>query len=123
VAPPWKVVSWSHEVSRCLRDPADELMELEPHFDHSPRSTSAGVRKAKVNHCVMSQAVMTATGVRADGRWEVLGFAVGDSEDRAFRPRSATGQESRKPLTPIETLFSLRRRDLHVTTRVRLSAP
>jgi transposase-like protein len=31
-----------------------------------------------------SQAVVVATGVSADGRREVLGFAVGDSEDGAF---------------------------------------
>ena len=33
---------------------------------------------------VVSQAVVVATGVSADGRREVLGFAVGDSEDGAF---------------------------------------
>ena len=33
---------------------------------------------------VVSQAVVVATGVAADGRREVLGFAVGDSEDGAF---------------------------------------
>jgi transposase-like protein len=33
---------------------------------------------------VVSQAVVIATGVAADGRREVLGFAVGDSEDGAF---------------------------------------
>jgi len=33
---------------------------------------------------VASQAVVIATGVSADGRREVLGFAVGDSEDGAF---------------------------------------
>jgi putative transposase len=40
--------------------------------------------KARVNHHVVSQAVVIATGVRADGWREVLGFAVGDSEDGAF---------------------------------------
>src|SRR4051812_28932837 len=40
--------------------------------------------KARVNHRVMSQAVVVATGVAADGRREVLGFDVGDSEDGAF---------------------------------------
>jgi putative transposase len=40
--------------------------------------------KARVNHRVVSQAVVIATGVAADGRREVLGFAVGDSEDGAF---------------------------------------
>jgi transposase-like protein len=33
---------------------------------------------------VVSQAVVIATGVAADGHREVLGFAVGDSEDGAF---------------------------------------
>jgi putative transposase len=40
--------------------------------------------KARVNRRVISQAVVIATGVRADGWREVLGFAVGDSEDGAF---------------------------------------
>ena len=40
--------------------------------------------KARVNHRVVSQAVVVATGVAADGHREVLGFEVGDSEDGAF---------------------------------------
>ncbi|GII79101.1 hypothetical protein Sru01_40830 [Sphaerisporangium rufum] len=40
--------------------------------------------KARVSHRVVSQAVVIATGVSADGRREILGFAVGDSEDGAF---------------------------------------
>jgi putative transposase len=40
--------------------------------------------KARVDRRVVSQAVVIATGVRADGYREVLGFAVGDSEDGAF---------------------------------------
>jgi putative transposase len=40
--------------------------------------------KARVNHRVVSQAVVIATGVTADGRREVLGFDVGDSEDGVF---------------------------------------
>src|SRR5437773_10685642 len=49
--------------------------------------------KARVNR---SQAVVVATGVRADGWREVLGFAAGDSEDGAFwtallRPLKARG--------------------------------
>lgn len=40
--------------------------------------------KARVNHRVVSQAVVIATGVAADGRREVLGFDVDDSEDGAF---------------------------------------
>ena len=40
--------------------------------------------KARVNHRIASQAVVIATGVSAQGRREVLGFSVGDSETRAF---------------------------------------
>jgi putative transposase len=40
--------------------------------------------KARVNHRVVSQAIVVATGVAADGHREVLGFDVGDSEDGAF---------------------------------------
>jgi putative transposase len=40
--------------------------------------------KARGNRRVVSQAVVIATGVAADGRREVLGFDVGDSEDGAF---------------------------------------
>src|ERR671932_1698712 len=40
--------------------------------------------KARVNRRVVSQAVGGATGVCGDGCREVLGFAVGDSEDGAF---------------------------------------
>src|SRR4051794_36691001 len=39
---------------------------------------------ARVNRRVVSQAVVIATGVAADGHREVLGCAVGDSEDGAF---------------------------------------
>ena len=34
--------------------------------------------KARVNHRVVSQAIVVATGVAADGHREVLGFDVGD---------------------------------------------
>jgi putative transposase len=40
--------------------------------------------KARVNRRVVAQAVVVATGVGGDGRREVLGFGVGDSEDGAF---------------------------------------
>src|SRR3712207_6072678 len=40
--------------------------------------------KARVNRRVVAQSVVIATGVAADGHREVLGFAVGDSEDGAF---------------------------------------
>ena len=42
-----------------------------------------GARNGKGSR-VVSQAIVVATGVSADGRREVLGFAVGDSEDGAF---------------------------------------
>jgi putative transposase len=42
-----------------------------------------GARNGKGSR-VVSQAVVVATGVTTDGRREVLGFAVGDSEDGAF---------------------------------------
>src|SRR4051812_10734906 len=42
------------------------------------------IARPGVNHRVVSQAVVIATGVRADGWREVLGFAAGDSEDGAF---------------------------------------
>jgi len=40
--------------------------------------------KARVDHQVVSQAVVVAIGVRADGHREVLGLDVGDSENGAF---------------------------------------
>jgi transposase-like protein len=47
-------------------------------------STDATYCKARVNRRVVSQAVVVATAVRADGHRGVLGFDVGDSEDGAF---------------------------------------
>jgi len=40
--------------------------------------------KARVDHHVVSRAVVIATGVAADGNREVLGLDVGDSEDEVF---------------------------------------
>lgn len=40
--------------------------------------------KVRINGRVVSQAVVIATGVRADGHREVLGCAVGDNETEAF---------------------------------------
>jgi putative transposase len=40
--------------------------------------------KARVGHRIVSQAVVVADGVAADGRWEVLGFDVGDCENEGF---------------------------------------
>src|SRR5690242_6373355 len=51
--------------------------------------------KARVNRRVVSQAVVIATGVTADGRREVLGFDVGDSEDGAFWTAFPRGLKAR----------------------------
>ncbi len=40
--------------------------------------------KARVDHRIVSRAVVIATGVTADGNREVLGVDVGDSEDETF---------------------------------------
>ncbi len=40
--------------------------------------------KARVNHRVVSQAIVVAIAVAADGRREVLGFDVGDTESEPF---------------------------------------
>jgi len=40
--------------------------------------------KARVDHRIVSRAVVIATGVSADGNREVLGLDVGDSEDEVF---------------------------------------
>jgi putative transposase len=41
----------------------------------------ATCRKARVGHRIVSQAVVVAVGVAADGRRELLGFDVGDREN------------------------------------------
>jgi putative transposase len=53
--------------------------------------------KARVNRRVVSQAVVIATGVTGDGRREVLGFDVGDSEDGAFWTAFLRGAEGPRP--------------------------
>lgn len=76
------------EVSRICADLDQEVGAFrdrslaEQHFPYV--FLDATYCKARVNHRVVSQAVVIATGVRADGWREVLGFAVGDSEDGAF---------------------------------------
>jgi hypothetical protein len=76
------------EVSRICADLDEEITAFR---DRSLASASfpyvfldATYCKARVNRRVVSQAVVVATGVRGDGWREVLGFAVGDSEDGAF---------------------------------------
>ena len=48
------------------------------------RLLDATYLKGRVDHRVVSRAVVVATGVTMDGHREVLGCAVGDSEDGAF---------------------------------------
>ena len=76
------------EVSRICADLDEEVAAFR---DRSLAETAypyvfldATYCKARVNHRVVSQAVVVAVGVSADGRREVLGFDVGDSEDGAF---------------------------------------
>jgi putative transposase len=56
--------------------------------------------KARVNHRVVSQAVVVATGVAADGYREVLGFDVGDSEDGISSGVAAVGRRSARTAGP-----------------------
>jgi putative transposase len=76
------------EVSRICADLDEEVAAFR---DRSLAGTAypyvfldATYCKARVNHRVVSQAIVVAVGVTADGRREVLGFDVGDSEDGAF---------------------------------------
>lgn len=76
------------EVSRICADLDAEVGEFR---DRSLAETTfpyvfldATYCKARVGRRIVSQAVVIAIGVRADGRREVLGFDVGDSEDGAF---------------------------------------
>jgi putative transposase len=77
--------------SQVSRICADLDVEVAAFRDRSLAGTSypymfvdAAYCNARVNHRVVAQAVVIATGVTADGRREVLGFDVGDSEDGAF---------------------------------------
>ncbi len=71
--------------------------------------------QARVNRRVVSQAIVVATGVGADGWREVLGFAVGDSEDGAFGPRSCA--RSRLVASPECRAGHLRRPRAPITPR------
>jgi len=51
--------------------------------------------KARVNHRVVSQAIVVAIGVSSDGRREVLGMDVGGSEDGAFWTAFLRGLKAR----------------------------
>ncbi len=75
-------------VSRiCAAIDADVKVLRERRLDHQPfiylwlDATYVHVRE---NHQVISKAIVIATGLRADGRREVLGVDVGDSENEAF---------------------------------------
>jgi putative transposase len=73
--------------------------------------------KARVNHRVVSQAVVIATGVAADRRREVLGFEVGDSEDGAFSTAFLRSLKSRG-LTGVQLVIS----DAHSGLRAAIEA-
>jgi putative transposase len=51
--------------------------------------------KARVNHQIVSQAIVIAIGVSAEGRREVLGMDVGNSEDGAFWTAFLRGLKAR----------------------------
>jgi putative transposase len=73
--------------------------------------------KARVNRRVVSQAVVIATGVTADGRREVLGFDVGDSEDGAFWTAFLRGLKARG-LAGVQLVIS----DAHTGLKAAISA-
>jgi putative transposase len=76
------------EVSRICADLDTEVAAFRDRSLAAQRfpyvSLDATYCKARVDHRVVSQAVVVATGVAAGGHREVLGFDVGDSEDGAF---------------------------------------
>jgi transposase-like protein len=61
--------------------------------------------EVRVNHCVVSQAIVVAIGVTADGRREVLGMDVGDSEDKSFLPVFLRGLKACR-LTGVQLICS-----------------
>ena len=87
------------EVSRICKDLDAEVAAFR---DRSLKDTAfpyvfldATYCKARVNHRVVSQAIVVAVGVSADGRREVLGMDVGDSEDGAFWTAFLRGLKTR----------------------------
>ena len=76
------------EVSRICADLDDQVAAFRGRFLTSTTYPyvflDATYCKARIDHQVVSQAVVVAIGVRADGHREVLGVDVGDSEDGAF---------------------------------------
>ncbi|WP_264671655.1 IS256 family transposase [Arthrobacter sp. VKM Ac-2550] len=76
------------EVSRICEDLDHEVAAFRDRdlsaMDYPYVFLDATYCKARVGHRVVSQAVVVAFGVAADGRREVLGFDVGDSENEGF---------------------------------------
>lgn len=97
------------EVSRICKDLDTEVAAFR---DRSLKDTTypyvfldATYCKARVNHRVVSQAIVVAVGVSADGRREVLGMDVGDSEDGAFWTAFLRGLKARG-LTGVQLVIS-----------------
>jgi putative transposase len=76
------------EVSRICAELDTELAAFRnrslAHIEFPYVFLDATYLKGRVEHQVVSRAVVVATGVSMDGHREVLGCAVGDSEDGAF---------------------------------------
>ena len=76
------------EVSRICGELDEELAAFRSrslaHIEFPYVFLDATYLKGRVDHQVVSRAVVVATGVSMDGHREVLGCAVGDSEDGAF---------------------------------------
>jgi transposase-like protein len=75
------------EVSRICADLDEEVAAFRDRplaGDYPYVFLDATYCKARVNHRVVSQAVVVAVGIASDGRREVLGFEVGDTESQAF---------------------------------------
>lgn len=86
-------------VSRiCQAIDADVAVLRNRRLDHQPfiylwlDATYVHVRE---NHQVVSKAIVIATGLRADGRREVLGVDVGDSENETFWTEFLRGLKDR----------------------------
>jgi putative transposase len=73
--------------------------------------------KARIDHRVVSQAVVVAVGVSATGRREVLGMDVGDSEDGAFWTSFLRGLKARG-LTGVKLVIA----DAHLGLRQAVNA-
>ena len=76
------------EVSRICAGPDAEVAQFRDRtlstLDYPYVFLDATYCKARVNHRIVSQAIVVAVGVAADGRREVLGFDVGETENEGF---------------------------------------